>query len=155
MLSGRHYQNAYVTRDVDKAIEGFRARGDIVEGASFMAEVEVDTPAGRGKLANKLAFLWINGIQYELIEPVSGLVDIYREALPDDDTLRFHHICMRIDDLDEYQRVRQAQTLPIVQEGGSDRLKFFYTDARSILGHYIEYVWMTPEMWKAIGGPSA
>ena len=155
MLKGRHYQNAYVTRNVDKAIDGFRARGDIVAGTSFLAEVEIDTPAGRGKLTNKLAFLWINGIQYELIEPISGMVDIYKEVLPEGDALRFHHICMRIENLEEFQKVRTTQTLPIVQEGGSDRLKFFYTDARSILGHYVEYVWMTPQMWKTIGGTEA
>lgn len=25
MLEGQHYQNAYITRDIDKAVQGFRA----------------------------------------------------------------------------------------------------------------------------------
>lgn len=27
-----------------------------------------------------------------------------------------------------------------------------YVDARHNLGHYLEYIWATPEMWKYMGG---
>jgi hypothetical protein len=27
-----------------------------------------------------------------------------------------------------------------------------YVDARDTVGHYLEYCWMTPERWAALGG---
>ena len=152
MLEGRHYQNAYVTRDIDKAIESFRARGDVQDACVFEPPVEVQTPTGRGIAVSKLSFIWINNLQYELIQPVSGLVDIYRDALPADDSLKFHHICMRVDNWQEFRARVAHQRLPVVLEGGSEQLRFLYLDARDFLGHYLEYVWMTPERWTQLGG---
>jgi hypothetical protein len=152
MLRGRHFQNAYVTRDIEKAAAAFKARGDVAETHVFEVEVEVATPAGRGPIRNKLAFIWIDDLQIELIQPVSGLVDLYTDWLPADDGLRFHHICQRVDDWDALKREVAAQPLPIVQEGGHDQLKFLYLDARSTMGHYLEYTWMTPAMWARLGG---
>jgi hypothetical protein len=40
----------------------------------------------------------------------------------------------------------------VVLEGGGDMLKYIYIDAREFVGHYLEYVWMTPERWTALGG---
>ena len=101
---------------------------------------------------SKLAFIWIDGLQYELIQPVSGLVDIYSDALPDDDGLKFHHICTRVDDWADFRARVDQQDLPVVLEGGGDLLKFLYLDARKLVGHYLEYVWMTPERWASMGG---
>jgi len=152
MLEGRHYQNAYVTRDIGKAVETFRVRAGVQDARIFEAPVEVQTPAGRGMAVSKLSFIWINDLQYELIEPVSGLVDIYRDALPADDSLKFHHICMRVDDWPEFRGRVERQRFPVVLEGGSAQLRFLYLDAREFLGHYLEYVWMTPERWTQLGG---
>jgi hypothetical protein len=152
MLEGRHYQNAYITRDIDKAVDSFRARGGVQEPRVFEASVEVQTPAGRGLAVSKLSFIWINNLQYELIQPVSGLVDIYRDALPPDDSLKFHHICMRVDNWEEFRARVLHQRFPVVLEGGSEHLRFLYLDARDFVGHYLEYVWMTPERWAQLGG---
>lgn len=115
-------------------------------GVSFNA-----SSAGRGVQSNKLAFIWIGDLQYELIEPVSGAVDLYRNALPADDSPVFHHICMRVDDWDGLRTRVDQQQYPVVLEGGSDTLKFLYLDARSFLGHYLEYTWMTDERWNQLG----
>lgn len=152
MLEGQHYQNGYVTRDIDKAIEGFRNRGGIDDIMSFEVPVEVNTPKGRGTAVSKLAFIWVNNLQYELIQPVSGLVDIYTDELPEDDSVKFHHICMRIPEWDSFRARVEDMGYPVVLEGGSDQLKFLYLDARDVTGHYLEYVWMTPERWRDIGG---
>jgi hypothetical protein len=48
----------------------------------------------------------------------------------------------------EVDRLRR----PVVLEGGHDKLKFLYVDARDLVGHYLEYVWMTPEVWASLGG---
>lgn len=153
MLAGKHYQNGYITRNIDKAIETFRSRGGVTSDiVSFEVAVEVTTPKGRGTAVNKLAFIWIDNLQYELIQPVSGLVDVYTEQLPDDDSVKFHHSCTRVDDWDSFRANVDKMGYPVVLEGGSDMLKFIYLDARDLLGHYLEYVWMVPERWTAMGG---
>jgi hypothetical protein len=152
VLTGYHFQNAYLTRDIEKAIEGFRARGDVADARSFRAEVQVTTPWGPRTLVNLLSFIWIDNLQYELIQPVSGLPEVYDSALPAHDGLAFHHVCMRVDDWDALRRDIDRQGLTVVQEGGHDALKFLYVDARDSLGHYLEYSWMTPQMWTALGG---
>jgi len=152
MLEGKHYQNAYITRDIDKALDIFRTRFNVKEARSFEVTVDVHTPQGSGAATNKLAFIWIDNLQYELIQPVAGFVDVYKNDLPADDSLKFHHICMRGDDWDSFRSNVDKLSYPVVLEGGSDALKYVYLDARDTLGHYLEYVWMTDERWKQLGG---
>jgi hypothetical protein len=152
MLTGYHFQNAYLTRDIDKAIAGFRARGDVDECKPFRAEVEVETPWGRRTLVNLLAFIWIDNLQYELIQPISGVPEVYDHALADHDGLAFHHVCMRVNDWSALKSSVVRQGLPIVMEGGNENLNFLYVDARDSLGHYLEYGWMTPKVWVSLGG---
>ena len=152
MFEGQHYQNAYITRDIEKAIQGFRARGGVEKVMSYAGPVEVTTPKGRGTAVSKLAFIWINNLQYELIQPVSGLVDIYRDELPADDSLKFHHICMRVPEWDSFRARVDQKGYRVVLEGGNDMLKYIYIDGREFVGHYLEYVWMTPERWTSLGG---
>jgi Glyoxalase/Bleomycin resistance protein/Dioxygenase superfamily len=152
MLEGQHYQNGYITRDIEKAIARFRNYAGVENVVSFEVPVEVTTPKGRGTAVSKLAFIWINNLQYELIQPVSGLVDVYSEALPADDSIKFHHICMRVPEWNDFRARVDRMGYPVVLEGGSDALKFLYLDARDFLGHYLEYVWMTSERWTQLGG---
>lgn len=152
MLEGQHYQNAYITRNIEKALQTFRERCGQENVTSFEVEVDVTSTKGEGKARNKLAFIWVNNLQYELIEPVSGHVHVYQDDLPEGDELKFHHICMRVDDWDEFRQNVDKMGYPVVLEGGSDALKYVYLDARNVLGHYLEYVWMTPERWQQLGG---
>jgi hypothetical protein len=98
MIEGRHFQNAYLRRNMRSAIELFEARADIRKLLQFEATTEVMTPSGSGIFTNKLAFIWIGDFQYELIEPVSGSMTLYLDQLPADDSLLFHHVCMRVDE---------------------------------------------------------
>ena len=152
MIEGRHFQNAYVTRDIEKALVEFKSRADVRKSIEMEVSSEVTTPAGRGIQTNKLAFVWVGDLQYEFIQPVSGMVDIYRDALPDDDTPKFHHICMRLDEWDDFRARVDQQPFPVVLEGGNEFLRFVYLDARPFLGHFLEYVWMTEERWGQVGG---
>ena len=152
MLEGTHFQNAYVTRNSQKAIDAFKARANIRKLIQYEGSTEVMTAAGRGVQTNKLTFIWVGDLQYELIEPVSGAVDIYRDALPADDSPLFHHICMRINDWGDFRARIDRQSLPVVLEGGNDSLRFLYLDARKFLGHYLEYTWMIDERWTQLGG---
>jgi hypothetical protein len=152
MIEGRHFQNAYVTRNIQKAIATFKSQADVRKLIQYEGSTEVMTPTGPATQTNKLAFIWVGDLQYELIEPVSGTVGLFRDALPSDDSPLFHHICMRIDDWDDFRARVDRQPYPVAIERVDPALKFLYLDARKFLGHYLEYVWMTDERWAQVGG---
>jgi hypothetical protein len=153
MLEGRHYQNAYVTRNIEKAVARVTARADVRSVLRFEGTTEVLTALGRRPQTAKMAFIWIGGLQYEFIEPVTEAVPVFSTMLPDDDTPRFHHSCTRVPDWADFRRRVNEQPYPVVIEGESaDQLKFLYLDARALLGHYLEYTWMTDAYWARLGG---
>jgi hypothetical protein len=154
MMMGRHYQNAYVTRNVDKAVASFKQHADIRTLFEIEVPVRLWTPQGEGTGVQKLAFVWVEDLNFELIEPKDGeTLAIYRDALPDDDRLVFHHVCHVLDDWDQFTGRVEKQPFPIVLKGGTPgMLEFAYLDTREWLGHYTEYVWMVPERWAAMGG---
>ena len=153
LLHGPHYQNAYVTRNVEKAMADFRAAADVRKEMFHEGEQTVETPDGPQTLHNKIAFMWVEDLQYEFIEPVSGLEHVYAQALPDHDGVAFHHVCSRVPDWEALhaQIAQHSWTVPFesVSAGG---LKYLYVDARPWLGHYLEFTWMPDEMWTALGG---
>lgn len=151
MLLQGHYQNAYVTANIEQAIAGLRKLEDVENILQFETPLELWTPQGTGTALMKIALAWVGNLQVEFIEPVSGLVDIYREALPASG-VRFHHVGMRIKDFDALVAEIERQQLPIVLRGEMPGVKFLYADARKTLGHYLEYVQMPDEAWQALGG---
>lgn len=155
MLEGHKYQIAYITRNIEKAVARFGpeiGRSDITV---FDTSFPVVTPAGSGTAVLKLALIWTGEMQYELIEPVSGPVDVYTDLLPEDDSLRFHHMAIRVDDWDAFRCEVDRRGLAVALEGGGDALRFLYLDRRDLLGHHVEYVWATPERWARMGAPWA
>lgn len=157
MIVGRHYQNAYVTRDVDRAVAAFRESADIRTLLETQVSVDLWTPQGEGQGVQKLAFIWVGDMQYELIQPIEGdVLSLYRDALPADDGLAFHHVCQRVDDWGALMARVDRQSCPVVLKGGTPgMLEFLYLDTRKWLGHYTEYVWMVPDRWAAMGGRAA
>ena len=59
---------------------------------------------------------------------------------------------MRVPEWDSFRARVDQNGYRVVLEGGGDMLKYIYIDARELVGHYLEYVWMTPERWTALGG---
>jgi len=153
MFLQNHYQNAYVTRDLAQALTIFRTQYGFDGFRQFDVSQQVSTPAGSGTAVLKVALGWIGNLQYEVIQPISGFVDVYSRHLPDQHPLRSHHVCMRVDDWTSFRAEIERQKRPVVLEGGTPgHLQFLYVDARDSLGHYLEYCWMTPERWAAMGG---
>lgn len=157
MLEGHHYQNAYVTRDIEKWVSVFQQRAKVDRILRHEGVTTVMTPNGPASQSSKLAFIWVGDLQYELIQPTGGDVTLYADGLPADDGLSFHHVCMRVPDWDDFRARVDRQPYPIAIEraGTGDALRFLYLDARPFLGHYLEYVWMTDETWARMGGPPA
>ena len=154
MATGRHYQNAYVTRNVDAAVAQFRTHADVRLVLEAEVTVELWTPGGSGTGVQKLAFVWIEDFQAELIEPKSGeVLGLFSDALPPGDGLQFHHVCHKVDDWEAlWGRVKTGPWEVVLRGGSSGLLQFCYVDTRPWLGHYTEYVWMVPERWAAMGG---
>ena len=149
MITGRHYQNAYVCDDIEAAITEFRTRAPIGEVRVYDIDQTISTPAGPKRVATRLAFIWIGDLQYELIQVVADETGIYANCQSNGGLMRFHHICMRVDDWDAFRARVDQQDLPLVMERAieGDQLKFLYLDARSLCGHYLEYVWTSEERW--------
>ena len=96
-----HMQNAYVTHDLDKAMEIVGNRYGIEKFDRFDPDMTILTPHGVKPMANRVASYWAGGLNIEIIQPVSGYVDDYVAMLPADKTdavPRFHHISLRRDD---------------------------------------------------------
>ena len=151
-----HYQNAYVTHDLQRAMDMLGARYGIADFITFEMELPVRTPEGDRTLAVKVACAWVGWLQIELIEPVAGAVEPYLPYLPadkNDATPRFHHISLRRDDYDAMQAEIARLGLPFVCEGGIPDLRYTYLDGRETFGHYVEYVWASEAGWKMIGWP--
>jgi len=146
-----HYQNAYVTHDLDKAVTLFERKFGLRDFLVFdPAEMTVRTPTGEQPYAARVATAWAGGLQLELIEPLSGYVDFYRGILPDDRSdyvPRFHHIALRRPTEDVMRREMAEAGFPLVMDGAVPGLTFAYVDARAEFGHYIELCTAIDAMW--------
>ncbi|API58690.1 hypothetical protein BSL82_04655 [Tardibacter chloracetimidivorans] len=150
LLIGNPFQVAYVTTDIDQAIEMFRKTYGLRDMLVWRdVSIDVTTPHGPGTSRMDVAFAWIKDLMYEIVRPISGPVDFYKEHLPDDGFgLAFHHLAFEITgDRDDWNRFRDClpsdKSIPVV--GPSDYpVQFLYTDERPWLGHYHEYVWFGP-----------
>lgn len=155
MLTGHHYQNAYIVADIEAGIAECAKRGEIAEVRPFAVEQQLWTPQGMKKVASKLAFVWLGDLQIELIEVVEDETGVYRNFTDNGGTLHFHHSCTRIANWDAFRAAVDQQDLPVVLERANDpSLKFLYLDGRAFCGHYLEYTWMTDERWLQLGGPA-
>jgi hypothetical protein len=152
MLIGRHYQNAYVTPDLAAAVSMLKDRADIRHESMFEGGIPIKTASGDAVMEIRIALLWVGDLQLELIQPVGGQVQCYKDFLPAKGHMAFHHACMRVDDWEDFRAGVDRQPYPVVFEGEAGALKFLYLDARGDLGHYLEYTHMPDMMWDGMGG---
>ncbi len=152
MTSPQHFQNAYVTTDLDAALARFTAMVPPRSVMQFETSFRADTPSGPTELTSRLAFVWVGDLQYELIQAVYDPIGLFAPVVSGTTQLALHHSCTRVDDWDALLRQLAERGDPVVMEGGGRELKFLYVDARPVLGHYLEYTWMTDERWAQIGG---
>lgn len=157
MFQGTVFQNGYICSDIDAAVAEFAKRSDARIIGPFEAEQVLATPAGPARQVTKLAFVWVGGFQFELIQPLVDESGIYANFADNGGLMHFHHVAMRVADWDAFRAAVNAQDMPVVLERAipGDALKFLYIDARAVCGHYLEYVWMSDERWHQLGGPQA
>lgn len=157
MITGHHFQNAYMCDNIEAAIAAFAKRGDIGDVRPFDTEQQLWTPEGMKRVVSRLAFIWIGDLQYELIQVVADETGIYSNYKDNGGVVHFHHSCTRVPDWEAFREAASKQDLPVVLERANegDSLKFLYLDGRAFCGHYLEYTWMTDDMWPRLGGPVA
>lgn len=140
------FQLAYVTRDIDDAAKRMAAQNGL---APFTLH-HIDIPCfGRNEnCVAKIGVSWNGDRQIELIEPVSGAVELYRDALPPAGVAgAFHHIGVKVQGgLSDWEARRDAMLAAghriALQGGVEDRVRFAYFDMRDTLGHYVELIWL-------------
>ncbi len=133
------FQLAYVTNDIDRAVETFTSRYGV--GAFHIMR---DTPDGDGTVHIALGYAGRTNI--ELIEPGTNGRALYADWIADATgfVCRFHHVGLLIEDAADWDTMRHS----IVQNGSAivmegevpDFAAYLYTDTVAELGHYLEYV---------------
>ena len=148
--NSRHSQLAYVTNDLDAAAAVFEKD----YGAPGFYKFDNAQVARPGDPQLRIALARVGGVEIELIEPVGLAEPPFADFLPQrrsELAIRFHHVAIRIEgSLADWEGHRAAIDIrhhPIVLEGSlGDLLRFFYTDERARLGHYVEHMWMSHEL---------
>jgi hypothetical protein len=149
--NAQHCQVAYVTNDIEAAAAAFQ-RG--YDAPGFYQFTNVGTGADAGGPQLKIGLVRVGGIEIELIEPIGDTAPLFKDALPDGPELaiRFHHVAIRIEGplahWDAHIATIDFDKHPIAFEGAlGDQLRFLYTDERATLGHYVEHVWLAPDLY--------
>jgi hypothetical protein len=153
-----HYQNAYVTHDFARAQAAIDKRFGKADWIVFEPDMILKTPGGDKEASVKAGLAWYGGMQIELIQSTKGWSGQYDMMLPadrSDITPRLHHIALRRENEAEMRQEIAELGLPLLFEGSVPGVTvFIYLDARETLGHFLEYVWSTPEGWEMQGWPA-
>ncbi|MCJ2178283.1 hypothetical protein [Novosphingobium album (ex Hu et al. 2023)] len=157
---GDHYgqlvQMSYITRDMDAAVAHTEAEMGISGLSRGEAEIEVLSYGQKRPLIVKSAIANLGTRQFEIIQPVSGAIEIYTDAVDlSGHILNFHHIGIAVPGAySEWERLlREVETsgdefaylFPAIPSP-DDKLCFCYVDTRLRLGHYTEYLWADPSL---------
>jgi len=142
------FQLAYVTTDLDRALGVFADQFDVGEFADLGERALALDDGGETRIRVALSF--VGSLQVEIIEPRGGRDDIYRRALPAEGFgLVWHHVGFIVPSLQALADARGELTRgghEVVLSGGTPTTSvFFYADARATLGHYLEYLYLSPE----------
>lgn len=137
MLSREHSHSAWVTNDMDRAVEIFSAR----YGVSNFSFIEGPMPTG-GHI--KVAFAWAGGQVLEIIAGSGPGAEFYNALLPADEfAIRFHHLGFVVHDEAGWRQLEadlEEGDWPIVHETLTGTfIDAYYIEAPE-LGHYLEYV---------------
>lgn len=138
-MSQDFLQLCYVTNDFERAIEELRAAHDI---GPFKELRDHRVPFSATQTAiGHFGLAFKADTQFEVIEPLDGDVDIYRQVLTGSGfQMRFHHTGRHIGSLDKYRtalaQLKARWPVPIDMEGFGGY--YAYADARPLYGHYLE-----------------
>lgn len=146
LLSG-FFQICYVTQDLDA---GMRQLAAIHGIEHFRIQRDVPSLPGMPKMLIHEAHVFIGAVQIELIQPAGGDDALYRDVCAADiaAAIRHHHFGLWVDDAAEFDNLPATlaeQNIPITFQASIPNVGgAIYADLRQTLGHYLEYVHLTP-----------
>jgi Glyoxalase/Bleomycin resistance protein/Dioxygenase superfamily len=150
-------QTAYVTNDMEQALAVFRDQYDVPSFYVFANDAPGMVQSDGAQL--KIALAVVGGVEIELIEPQGDTAPMFSAPLPEDGSfaIRFHHVAYRIEgdlsDFDSHMASIDPEKHPVIWSGSlGDVMRFSYTDERAVLGHYVEHVWMHPDLRAQMAG---
>jgi Glyoxalase/Bleomycin resistance protein/Dioxygenase superfamily len=137
------FQTAYVTTDMDRAIDVFKDRYGA--GQYRRLDAHTYTSEAGAKMTLEIALGWVGDAMIELIRPIAQDVSIFMDWLPAQGFgLRLHHIGFRLHSLQEWQDM-QAETNArghrVALSMASPSSRTLYIDTAAELGHYVEYLY--------------
>jgi hypothetical protein len=149
LFAGAFRQTAWVTNDMDAALDIFAKDYGVVK---WFQRRDTQLQTGPGEFARvNLALARRGSVELEIIHPLGGADKVYSHMLnPAQEGVQicFHHICYILPTPEDLERVRVAAPLrgrEIVLSGASESgATYFYTDDRSTIGHYVEYIHCSP-----------
>ncbi|WP_024796515.1 VOC family protein [Tomitella biformata] len=148
-------QVGYVADDIDAAAQFLETRLGTVSCAKHYKsslgggrpQAGLDGPATSFVVVNgALADEWVIDValvnagptNLEIIRPVSGSVDLYRNAIRPGIPATLHHLGFRVDDFDAATAVVKASGREWAQFGVSGGVRFGYLDMTAEMGHFVE-----------------
>ena len=141
---GQLVQMSYITRDMDAAVAHAVAELGITGLSRGEAEIEVLSYGEKRPLAVKSAIANFGTRQFEIIQPVSGAIEVYTDAMDlSGHILNFHHVGIAVTGpWTEWQRLLNdvkasgdAFTYLFPAEPSpEDKLCFCYVDTRHRIG---------------------
>jgi len=142
-------QIAYVTDDIDEAVAWCEqtlgtARCHVIRNSSLGGIAVVDSQVAQEWLID-VAMVNAGETNIEIIRPVSGAVDLYRDAIRPGAPATFHHIGVRVDDFDEATDLITSFGRAWSQHGTTEGvIRFGYLDLTAELGHQVEVMEIGP-----------
>ncbi len=141
-------QLAYVTDDIDSAVSWF-------EGTLGTTRCHTRYKSSLGGIAHvngevvdewviDVALVNAGATNLEIIQPVSGAVDLYRRAIRPGAPATFHHLGVRVDDFDEATALIEGAGRRWELHGDNGAIRFGYLDMTAELGHHIEAMELQP-----------
>ncbi|MGE5605558.1 MAG: VOC family protein [Bacteroidota bacterium] len=140
MKDGDVIQVAYVVKDLDAAMKKYWEIFKIGPWDVYtFAPPALRESMVRGKLSNhtyRLAVTWINGVQLELMQPLTGR-SIYDEFLEEKGE-GLHHIKFYYKDCQKILAEFKAKGIDVIQSGKFDEDEFYYLDTKETFGTIYE-----------------
>ena len=136
-----HFQMAYVTNDMEQALDLFRRNLGVREFTRLGGPM----PSG-GEM--EAQFAWVGTTMYEIICAKGPGSELYMDPLPKDGgfALRHHHLGFLVQDQAQWDGVlanAAKNDFEVVFHGNNPLVEFCFVKVPA-LGHYLEYLYATP-----------
>ena len=142
LLLLEHFQMAYVTNDMNKARKMLRDRLGIQAFARLEGEL-----SGGGYI--EAEFAWVGTLMYEVICARGAGSEIYNNRLPNVEgfMMKHHHLGFLIQNQAQWDAVQtnaKDKGWEMAAHSNNPLVEVCFVDAPE-LGHYLEYLFATPE----------